>query len=236
MSVLCITGWDIYVFSHESSETIKNIWFQSVCSVGWLEMGQAKNGQKYSFFWSRPKIVGQPDIFNCFTCFMAENINVPSRHTQKWHWNGLNIKKCHETTKITFNSYCETPCREDSCKSSKGLTGNMNFPVDKFFPLNICNQAEGTMNTESVANESTITWGEEGQHLHFWKFLLQSKAAQRVYKSWTCFSSSHLSIWHIGRTLTKDKETAAIQSQFQVEWNLNQGRKNLTHPFLISTM
>ena len=36
MSVLCITGWDIYVFSHESSETIKNIWFQSVCSVGWL--------------------------------------------------------------------------------------------------------------------------------------------------------------------------------------------------------
>ena len=67
MSVLCITGWDIYVFSHESSETIKNIWFQSVCSVGWLEMGQAKNGQKFSFFWSRPKIVGQPDIFNCFT-------------------------------------------------------------------------------------------------------------------------------------------------------------------------
>ena len=41
---------------------------------------------------------------------MAENINVPSRHTQKWHWNGLNNKKCHETTKITFDSYCETPC------------------------------------------------------------------------------------------------------------------------------
>ena len=71
---------------------------------------KARNGQKDRFFWSRPKIVGQPDIFNCFTCFMAENINVPSRHTQKWHWNGLNIKKCHETTKITFDSYCETPC------------------------------------------------------------------------------------------------------------------------------
>ena len=36
VSVLCITGWDKYVFSHESSETMKNIWFQSVCSVGWL--------------------------------------------------------------------------------------------------------------------------------------------------------------------------------------------------------
>ena len=47
--------------------------------------------------------------------------------------------------------------REDSCKSSKGLKRNMNYPVDKFSPLNICNQAEGTMNTESVANESTIT-------------------------------------------------------------------------------
>ena len=228
MPFLCVPGWDIYVFSHESSETIKNIWFQSVCSVGWLfwaknpfflfliligpnhsemvpngkklsdttfgpfgtisewfgpiwtkngkngfftKSGQpteqksyfdwfrpflstpanpvqffwlkmactyvpdidlyvscwtrtsrgslrppkrpskARNGQKDRFFWSRPKIVGQPDIFNCFTCFMAENINVPSRHTQKWHWNGLNIKKCHETTKITFDSYCETPCR-----------------------------------------------------------------------------------------------------------------------------
>ena len=81
---------------------------------------KARNGQKDRFFWSRPKIVGQPDIFNCFTCFMAENINVPSRQTQKWHWNGLNIKKCHETTKITFDSYCETPCifcplGEESC-------------------------------------------------------------------------------------------------------------------------
>ena len=74
---------------------------------------KARNGQKDRFFWSRPKIVGQPDIFNCFTCFMAENINVPSRHTQKWHWNGLNIKKCHETTKITFDGYCETPCTHD---------------------------------------------------------------------------------------------------------------------------
>ena len=46
----------------------------------------------------------------CFTWFVDENMNVPSRHTQKWHWNGLNIKKCHETTKITFDSYCETPC------------------------------------------------------------------------------------------------------------------------------
>ena len=36
MPFLCVPGWDIYVFSHESSETIKNIWFQSVCSVGWL--------------------------------------------------------------------------------------------------------------------------------------------------------------------------------------------------------
>ena len=36
LSVLCIIGRDIYVFSHESSETIKNFWFQSVCSVGWL--------------------------------------------------------------------------------------------------------------------------------------------------------------------------------------------------------
>ena len=36
VSVLCITGWDKYVFSHESSETVKNIYFQSVCSVGWL--------------------------------------------------------------------------------------------------------------------------------------------------------------------------------------------------------
>ena len=227
MPFLCVPGWDIYVFSHESSETIKNIWFQSVCSVGWLfwakkpfflfliligpnhsemvpngkklsdttfgpfgtisewfgpiwtkngkngfftKSGQpteqksyfdwfrpflstpanpvqffwlkmactyvpdidlyvscwtrtsrgslrppkrpskARNGQKDRFFWSRPKIVGQPDIFNCFTCFMAENINVPSSYTQNWHRKGQNIKKCHETTKITFNSYCETPC------------------------------------------------------------------------------------------------------------------------------
>ena len=36
MPFLCVPGWDIYVFSHESSETIKNIWFQSVCSVSWL--------------------------------------------------------------------------------------------------------------------------------------------------------------------------------------------------------
>ena len=36
MPFLCVPGWDIYVFSHESSETVKNIWFQSVCSVGWL--------------------------------------------------------------------------------------------------------------------------------------------------------------------------------------------------------
>ena len=43
----------------------------------------------------------------------------------------------------------------------------MNYPVDKFFPLNICNQAEGTMNTESVANESTITRGEEGHTFTF---------------------------------------------------------------------
>ena len=71
---------------------------------------KARNGQKDRFFWSRPKIVGQPDIFNCFTCFMAENINVPSSYTQNWHRKGQNIKKCHETTKITFNSYCETPC------------------------------------------------------------------------------------------------------------------------------
>ena len=27
------------------------------------------------------------------------------------HKNGIGIKKCHETTKITFDSYCETPCR-----------------------------------------------------------------------------------------------------------------------------
>ena len=72
---------------------------------------KARNGQKDRFFWSRPKIVGQPDIFNCFTCFMAENINVPSSYPQNWHRKGQNIKKCHETTKMTFNSYCETPCR-----------------------------------------------------------------------------------------------------------------------------
>ena len=26
MSILCITRWDIYVFSHETSETVENIW------------------------------------------------------------------------------------------------------------------------------------------------------------------------------------------------------------------
>ena len=78
--------------------------------------------KKTGFFWSRPKIFGQPDIFNCFTCFLAENINVPSRHTQKWHWNGLNIKKCHETTKITFDSYYETPCIKGGWATQKYLS------------------------------------------------------------------------------------------------------------------
>ena len=154
MSVLFLTGWDIYVFSHESSETIKNIWFQSVCSVGWLfwakktfflfliQIGpnhseMVPNGQKlldttFGSFgavseWFGPKAEKwgfrqkwptnrantlKPDIFSCFTCFVAENIDVPSRYTQNWHRKGETTKKCHETTKITFDSYCETPCRQ----------------------------------------------------------------------------------------------------------------------------
>ena len=36
MSILCITGWDIYVFSHETSETVENIWLTN-------------------YFWSGPK-------------------------------------------------------------------------------------------------------------------------------------------------------------------------------------
>ena len=36
MSILCITRWDIYVFSHETSETVENIWLTN-------------------YFWSGPK-------------------------------------------------------------------------------------------------------------------------------------------------------------------------------------
>ena len=48
MPFLCVPGWDIYVFSHKSSETIKNIWFQSVCSVGWLFWAK----KHFFCFWS----------------------------------------------------------------------------------------------------------------------------------------------------------------------------------------
>ena len=76
---------------------------------------------------------------NCFTWFVAENINVPSRHTQKWHWNGLNIKKCHETTKITFDSYCETPCMYISSflpypTDLKSLTDTRTYSCEKRWP------------------------------------------------------------------------------------------------------
>ena len=58
-----------------------------------------------------PKIANPQSKHSETTWFVAENINVPPSYWQNWHRKGQNIKKCHETTKITFNIYCETPCR-----------------------------------------------------------------------------------------------------------------------------
>ena len=53
MSVLCITGWDIYVFSHESSETIKNIWFSECLLCGLAILGKKTIYSVFDPNWSK---------------------------------------------------------------------------------------------------------------------------------------------------------------------------------------
>ena len=51
------------------------------------------------------------NFLNFVTCFMAKNSNVPTVYTQIWERKHQNIQKCHQKTKITFDSCSETPCR-----------------------------------------------------------------------------------------------------------------------------
>ena len=40
---------------------------------------------------------------------MAGNTKVLSRHTQKWHRNGLNIKKCHKKLQLLLTVILKRP-------------------------------------------------------------------------------------------------------------------------------
>ena len=68
MSVLCITGWDIYVFSHESSETIK-------MSSSFFYLLHPREGARVCIYWDYNRL--QLIIQNCRSTTLPSPPHMP---------------------------------------------------------------------------------------------------------------------------------------------------------------